>query len=225
MSLPELPEPELGYIETDKSRQPAFSARQMRAALQAQPAEVERETTARREAQEQLYAARERHTAEVKGLQAEIGRLQALATTERKGEPAKSVVIQCPMCADIDPDAACHFCSLLSVHDVEEWRNVVAIARPVPNTGMVPVKARTILAVDRLITNAVAAQAQPANTSPQVPEDTARLDWIERQSLDDFAIGFVYEVEEYWCSPESGGMYYGKTLREAIDAARKGEKS
>lgn len=36
---PELPEPELGYIETDKSRQPAFSARQMREALQsAQPA-------------------------------------------------------------------------------------------------------------------------------------------------------------------------------------------
>ena len=39
---------------------------------------VERETAARREAQEQLYAARERHTAEVKKLQAEIGRLQAL---------------------------------------------------------------------------------------------------------------------------------------------------
>ncbi len=34
----ELPEPELGYIETDKSRQPAFSARQMREALQSQPA-------------------------------------------------------------------------------------------------------------------------------------------------------------------------------------------
>lgn len=38
-ATPELPEPELGYIETDKSRQPAFSAAQMRAALQsAQPA-------------------------------------------------------------------------------------------------------------------------------------------------------------------------------------------
>lgn len=33
-AMPELPEPELGYIETDKSRQPAFSAAQMRAALQ-----------------------------------------------------------------------------------------------------------------------------------------------------------------------------------------------
>jgi len=39
-AMPELPEPELGYIETDKSRQPAFSARQMRAAMQAQPAAV-----------------------------------------------------------------------------------------------------------------------------------------------------------------------------------------
>ena len=29
----ELPEPELGYIKTDKSNQPAYSARQMRAAL------------------------------------------------------------------------------------------------------------------------------------------------------------------------------------------------
>lgn len=37
-AMPELPEPELGYIETDKSRQPAFSARQMREALQSQPA-------------------------------------------------------------------------------------------------------------------------------------------------------------------------------------------
>lgn len=38
-AMPELPEPELGHIETDKSRQPAFSARQMREALQsAQPA-------------------------------------------------------------------------------------------------------------------------------------------------------------------------------------------
>lgn len=37
-AMTELPEPDLGYIETDKSRQPAFSARQMREALQsAQP--------------------------------------------------------------------------------------------------------------------------------------------------------------------------------------------
>ena len=39
-AMPELPEPELGYVKTDKSNQPAFSARQMRAALQSQPAEV-----------------------------------------------------------------------------------------------------------------------------------------------------------------------------------------
>ena len=124
-AMTELPEPELGYIETDKSRQPAFSAWQMREALQsAQPAaavsdeaarlaeqlsniangvricgvhdrhfvsnrlhEIARailalrpqsESDARRAAQEQLYTERERHTAEVKRLQAEIGRLQSL---------------------------------------------------------------------------------------------------------------------------------------------------
>ena len=38
-TTPAMPEPELGYIKTDKSRQPAFSARQMREAMQsAQPA-------------------------------------------------------------------------------------------------------------------------------------------------------------------------------------------
>lgn len=52
--------------------------RALLADLDAKTAEVERETAGRREAQEQLYAARERHTAEVKKLQAEIGRLQAL---------------------------------------------------------------------------------------------------------------------------------------------------
>jgi len=58
--------------------------------------------------------------------------------------------------------------------------------------------------------------------------DAGRLDWIERQSLDDLAFGLVIDAEhdgEYWCSPDTGGIYYGKTLRAAIDAARKGHKS
>lgn len=47
-AMTELPEPELGYIETDKSRQPAFSARQMREALQsAQPAAAVSDESAR----------------------------------------------------------------------------------------------------------------------------------------------------------------------------------
>ena len=33
----QLPEPELGYIKTDKSNQPAFSARQMREAMKHAP--------------------------------------------------------------------------------------------------------------------------------------------------------------------------------------------
>ena len=33
----QLPEPDLGYIQTDKSNQPAFSARQMREAMKHAP--------------------------------------------------------------------------------------------------------------------------------------------------------------------------------------------
>ncbi len=42
---------------------------------------------------------------------------------------------------------------------------------------------------------------------------------------DYFAVGLVVDSDhdgEYWCSPDTGGMYYGATLRAAIDAARKG---
>lgn len=181
-ALPELPDPELGYIKTDKSNQPAYSARQMRAALQSQPAaEVsdagapfgmlrttcpyceqgfafdrpeadasdelvdqhldailraagsalrhytmqkskddmrsalrrailalrpQSESEARRAAQEQLYTERERHTAEVKRLQARIGLLQsvrpqAVPMTEAELIDAQSQYIRSrPMFAD-----------------------------------------------------------------------------------------------------------------------------
>lgn len=55
--------------------------------------------------------------------------------------------------------------------------------------------------------------------------DAELLDWMQRQSLDDFAVGLVVDAQhdgDYWCSPDTGGMYYGKTLREAMKAARKG---
>jgi len=55
--------------------------------------------------------------------------------------------------------------------------------------------------------------------------DSALLDWMQRQSLDDFAVGLVVDAPhdgDFWCSPDTGGMYYGKTLREAMLAARKG---
>ena len=41
----QLPEPELGYIKTDKSNQPAFSARQMREAMQARAQATQAEVT------------------------------------------------------------------------------------------------------------------------------------------------------------------------------------
>lgn len=63
-----------------------------------------------------------------------------------------------------------------------------------------------------------------ASTSPQVPEDTARLDWIERQYLEDLSIRLVMDAPndgQYYVCGDSGTPGYGKTLREAIDAARK----
>lgn len=60
--------------------------------------ELDGETKARREAQAQLYAERERHTAQVKKMQAEIGRLQALATTEHDCSRSHPHENMSPMC-------------------------------------------------------------------------------------------------------------------------------
>ena len=43
---------------------------------------------------------------------------------------------------------------------------------------------------------------------------TSRSAWLSMQHDGD-----------YWCSPDTGGMYYGKTLREAMKAARKADSS
>ncbi|MCH8180206.1 MAG: hypothetical protein IIA02_10550 [Proteobacteria bacterium] len=69
-AMPELPEPELGYIETDKSRQPAFSARQMRAAMQAQPAAV---------SDEQILTEAARHLGEMHIENCGLGDIKAFA--------------------------------------------------------------------------------------------------------------------------------------------------
>ena len=36
-----------------------------------------------------------------------------------------SIVIQCPMCQDFDPEAACRFCSLIPQAHVDEWKLAV----------------------------------------------------------------------------------------------------
>jgi hypothetical protein len=60
--------------------------------------------------------------------------------------------------------------------------------------------------------------AQPAEGNAK---DTDRLDWLGRQDLNDTDLGFVHDA------PHDGEVsigigyatYYGKTLRDAIDAA------
>jgi len=76
------------------------------------------------------------------------------------------IVIQCPLCTDFDPHATCRFCSLIPDEDVAEWKRAVSSAEPVPNTGVVYVRAHTLLAINRAIVNAIAAQgAEPTSVS------------------------------------------------------------
>jgi hypothetical protein len=82
--------------------------------------------------------------------------------TSSVGNPTndRGTVIQCPMCADFDPDASCRFCSVISGSVRKDWETCLAVAKTAPNTGMVPMKASTIIAIDRVLVNAVAAQVQ-----------------------------------------------------------------
>ena len=70
-------------------------------------------------------------------------------------------------------------------------------------------------------------QAQEAPATPTDTErDAARLDWIARQDLDDLVFGLVHDAPhdgEYVVNA-GGGPFYGKTLRDAIDAAMKGQQ-
>lgn len=85
-----------------------------------------------------------------------------------------SIVIQCPMCQDLDPDAGCRFCSLIPQTSVDDWKLAVAVAKEAPNTGMVPVKSSTLLKINAALVNAIAAQ-QPAG---DVVMDAERYRWL-----------------------------------------------
>ena len=58
-------------------------------------------------------------------------------------------------------------------------------------------------------------------------KDAGRLDWINRQYLEDLGLGLVVDAPhdgEYYVNGNDCTTYYGKTLRDAIDAAMTKEK-
>ena len=67
----------------------------------------------------------------------------------------------------------------------------------------------------------LASMAAPGVDAEDAGADAKRLDWLQRQDLDDLAMGLVQDA------PHDGeyvlncgrGPFYGKTLRAAIDAA------
>lgn len=54
-------------------------------------------------------------------------------------------------------------------------------------------------------------------------QDTDRLNWIERQHLEEIGMGLVIDAPndgQYYINGDDGKTHYGHTLREAIDKAR-----
>ena len=130
-----------------------------------------------------------------------------------------SIVIQCPMCQDFDPEAACRLCSLIPQAHVDQWNLAVNVAKDAPNTGMVPVKSSTLLVINAALANAIAAQ-QPAG---DVVMDAERLDFIEKSARCDPKM----DGQHVWWPTTFKHALKGPTLRaaidDAIDSARKGE--
>ena len=64
-------------------------------------------------------------------------------------------------------------------------------------------------------------------TQKAVAEERERLNWIERQDLEELSMGLVVDADhdgEYFVNGDDCVTYYGPTLREAIDNAIRARK-
>lgn len=76
---------------------------------------------------------------------------------------------------------------------------------------------------DQMHAYARSALAAQAAELAALRADAERLDWLFRQDLDDLVLQLVrdtYHDGEYCVHGDDGALGYGKTPREAIDAAR-----
>lgn len=75
--------------------------------------------------------------------------------------------------------------------------------------------------VTKLYATTPPAPAQAAQ-QPAGQQDTAALNWIERQHLEELGMGLVIDAPndgQYYVCGDSGTTHYGKTLREALASA------
>jgi hypothetical protein len=77
--------------------------------------------------------------------------------------PGPGTIIQCPMRADFDPDATCPLCSVIPSSVRQDWER--AVKRTETWDKGIVVNAATILAINRVLANAVAAQ-EPYSADP-----------------------------------------------------------
>lgn len=64
-------------------------------------------------------------------------------------------------------------------------------------------------------------------TQKAMAEERERLNWIERQDLEELSMGLVVDADhdgEYFVNGDDCMTYYGQTLREAIDNAIRARK-
>ena len=67
----------------------------------------------------------------------------------------------------------------------------------------------------------------PALIEKAMAEERERLNWIERQDLEELSMGLVVDADhdgEYFVNGDDCVTYYGPTLREAIDNAIRARK-
>ena len=135
----------------------------------------------------------------------------ALEAIERRFFPEGSEGQHDPEDFDIDDDAQCgqvlrHLNGILMGGSIGRviWGAVVMLD---PHNKLVDPEADTI-------------EHHPENVSAK--QDTAALNWIERQHLEELGMGLVIDAPndgKYYVCGDSGTTHYGKTLREALSSA------
>ena len=85
-----------------------------------------------------------------------------------------------------------------------------------------PLEAR-YMALVKAVADGVALQPPPMMImTPELSKDAERLDWLERQYLEDLSMQLVVDAEhdgQYYVCGDSSKPGYGPNLRAAIDAA------
>lgn len=135
----------------------------------------------------------------------------ALEAIERRFFPDGSEGQNDPEDFDIDDDAQCG----------QVLRHLDGILR-VGSIGRVIWGMAVLLDPENKTVDPDASTLEPHPENVAGKQDTAALNWIERQHLEELGMGLVIDAPndgKYYVCGDSGTTHYGKTLREAVASA------